>query len=116
VLAAQKAMDGNIELTGLLDFGNARAGDALLDLAKALMCCTHEDPTSREPLLAGYGELSHPAPGEALWVYTLFHRVIMWTYLERLGGRPRRPPSRPGRDEQVAWLWLRRSADGPSLS
>jgi aminoglycoside phosphotransferase (APT) family kinase protein len=87
-LLVQRAMDGNLELTGLLDFGNARAGDALFDLAKALLCCTHEDTAGRDPLLAGYGALSHPAAAEALWLYTLFHRVVMWTNLVRRGADP----------------------------
>jgi Ser/Thr protein kinase RdoA (MazF antagonist) len=84
VLAARDET-GNVRLTGLLDFGNARAGDALFDLAKALFCCTHEDATSSDALLAGYGVLNHPAPAEALWLYTLFHRVTMWTTLVRFG-------------------------------
>jgi Ser/Thr protein kinase RdoA (MazF antagonist) len=82
---ARYARDGSVQLTGLLDFGNARAGDAVFDLAKALFCCAHEDPRSREPLLAGYGEIDHPAPAEALWLYTLFHRVVMWCGLTRHG-------------------------------
>ena len=82
VLAAHGA-NGSLQLTGLIDFGNARAGDALLDLAKTLFCCTHEDPHSRELLLAGYGEINHPDPEEALWLYTLFHRVVMWCGLMR---------------------------------
>jgi Ser/Thr protein kinase RdoA (MazF antagonist) len=82
---AEHGADGSLHLTGLIDFGNARAGDALLDIAKALFCCTHEDPSSREPLLAGYGEIDHPDPEEALWLYTLFHRVVMWSSLARRG-------------------------------
>jgi aminoglycoside phosphotransferase (APT) family kinase protein len=74
---------GNLQLTGLVDFGNARAGDALFDLAKAVFCCTHEDPRSRQPLLAGYGDIGHPDPEEALWLYALFHRVSMWCHLTR---------------------------------
>ena len=84
----EPGQDGNLHLTGLIDFGNARAGDALFDLAKALFCCTHEDPRSREPLLAGYGDISHPDPEEALWLYTLFHRVSMWCHLKRHGDTP----------------------------
>jgi aminoglycoside phosphotransferase (APT) family kinase protein len=49
---AEYASDGNVQLTGLIDFGNARAGDALFDLAKALFGCAHEDPRSREPVMA----------------------------------------------------------------
>jgi Ser/Thr protein kinase RdoA (MazF antagonist) len=77
--------NSGLKLSGLIDFGNARAGDALFDLAKALFCCTHEDPSSRKPLLAGYGEIDHPAPEEALWLYTLFHSVSMWCWLTRHG-------------------------------
>jgi Ser/Thr protein kinase RdoA (MazF antagonist) len=84
VLAEQRR-DETLQLTGLIDFGNARAGDALFDLAKALFCCAHEDPRSRDPLLAGYGAINHPAPEEALWLYTLFHRVSMWCWLTRHG-------------------------------
>jgi Ser/Thr protein kinase RdoA (MazF antagonist) len=82
---AEHGGNGNLQLTGLIDFGNARAADALFDLAKALLCCGHEDPRSPEHLLAGYGEINHPAPKEALWLYTLFHRVSMWCWLTRHG-------------------------------
>jgi Ser/Thr protein kinase RdoA (MazF antagonist) len=82
---AEHSKNESLQLTGLIDFGNARAGDALFDLAKALFCCAHEDPRSREPLLAGYGEINHPDAEEALCLYTLFHRVSMWCYLTRRG-------------------------------
>jgi Ser/Thr protein kinase RdoA (MazF antagonist) len=78
---AEYGGNGSLQLTGLIDFGNARAGDALFDLAKTLFCCAHEDPRSREHLLAGYGEINHPDPEEALWLYTVFHRVVMWCHL-----------------------------------
>ena len=76
---AEYGRNGSLQLTGLIDFGNARAGDALFDLAKALFCCAHEDPRSRKSLM------SHPDPEEALWLYTLFHRVVMWCHLTRRG-------------------------------
>ena len=82
---AEHGSNGSLQLTGLIDFGNARAADALFDLAKALFCCAHEDPRSQEPLLVGYGEINHPDPEEALWFYTLFHRVSMWRWLTRDG-------------------------------
>lgn len=75
--------DGRLQLSGLIDFGNAQAGDALFDLAKALFCCGHEDPRSREHLLAGYGEIEHPNPEAALWLYILYHRVVMWCHFRR---------------------------------
>ena len=82
---AEQDKHGSLQLTGLIDFGNARAADALFDLAKALFCCTHEDPRSRQPLLAGYGAIDHPDPEQALWLYTLFHRVTMWCSFARRG-------------------------------
>ena len=82
---AEYGSNGNLQLTGLIDFGNARAGDALLDIAKELFCCVHEDPRISEPFLTGHGEINHPAPEEALWLYTLFHRVSMWFWLTRDG-------------------------------
>ena len=82
---AERDSSGSPTLTGLIDFGNARAGDALFDLAKTLFCCSHEDPGSPAHLLAGYGEIDHPDPEGALWLYTLFHRVSMWCWLTRHG-------------------------------
>jgi len=77
--------DGSLQLTGLIDFGNARAGDALFDLEKTLFCCGHEDPQSRKHLLSGYGAIDHPDPEGALWLYGVFHRVSMWCHLTRWG-------------------------------
>jgi aminoglycoside phosphotransferase (APT) family kinase protein len=87
-LLAARGANGSLRLTGLIDFGNARAGDALFDLAKALFCSAHEDPRSREPLLAGYGGIDHADPSAALWLYTLYHRLSMWTWLTGLGDDP----------------------------
>jgi Ser/Thr protein kinase RdoA (MazF antagonist) len=78
----------DFQVSGLIDFGNARAGDALFDLAKALMCSAHEDPRSPKPLLAGYGKIDHPDPAEAIWLYTLFHRLSMFNWLTRIGDDP----------------------------
>lgn len=82
---------GNLRLSGLIDFGNARAGDALMDLAKALFCSRHEDPRSSAPLLEGYGPIDHSDPERTLWLYTLFHRVTMWNWLTGLGADPNSP-------------------------
>jgi Ser/Thr protein kinase RdoA (MazF antagonist) len=82
---ALRGPNGDLRLSGLIDFGNARAADSLFDLAKALFCCAHEDARSRQPLLDGYGPIDHPEPERALWLYTLFHRASMWCWLTRLG-------------------------------
>ncbi len=84
VLALRDA-DGRLRLSGLVDFGNARAADPLFDLAKALFCSAHEDPASYRPLLEGYGPLAHSRPEVALWLYTLYHRLTMWCWLSAPG-------------------------------
>ena len=85
---AMRSDAGRLQLSGLVDFGNARAADRLFDLAKALFCSAHEDPRSHRPILEGYGEIDHPDIERALWLYTLFHRVSMWCWLMKLGLDP----------------------------
>jgi Ser/Thr protein kinase RdoA (MazF antagonist) len=84
VLARRNDVD-RLELSGLIDFGNARAADKLFDLAKALFCSAHEDPRSYRPILEGYGPVDHTDTECALWLYMLFHRVSMWCWLTKLG-------------------------------
>jgi aminoglycoside phosphotransferase (APT) family kinase protein len=74
-----------LHLSGLIDFGNAHAQDAVMDLAKTLFCCEHEAPGSSAAILAGYGPIDHPDPEAALGFYTLLHRVTMWTCLRHAG-------------------------------
>ena len=87
VLAVEDA-PGKLVLSGLIDFGNARAADAVLDLAKCLFCSEHDAPGSTPHLLDGYGRIDHPDPEGALWYYTLLHRVTMWCWLRRIGVIP----------------------------
>ncbi|MGV8954339.1 MAG: phosphotransferase family protein [Cypionkella sp.] len=82
---AERDASGRLQLTGVIDFGNARAADPISDLAKTLFCCEHEAPGSSAPILEGYGPIAHPNPQAALWVYTLVHRVIMWWWLRSIG-------------------------------
>ena len=84
-ILAERNGAGRLRLTGLIDFGNARAADATFDLAKALFCCEHEAPGSTRPILEGYGPIDHPDPQRALWLYTLIHRVVMWYWLRHVG-------------------------------
>lgn len=79
---------GRLQLSGLIDFGNARAADKLFDLAKALFCSAHEDPRSYRPILEGYGPVDHPDIERALWLCSLFHRMSMWCWLTKLGLDP----------------------------
>lgn len=76
---------GRLQLSGLVDFGNARAADRLFDLARALFCSAHEDPRSYKPILEGYGPVDHIDIERTLWLYTLFHRLSMWCWLTKLG-------------------------------
>lgn len=77
--------DGLLHLSGLIDFGNAHAADAISDLAKCLFCSEHDAPGSTPYILEGYGPIDHPAPARALAFYTLLHRLTMWSWLRRIG-------------------------------
>lgn len=76
---------GGLVLSGLIDFGNARASASVMDLAKTLFICEHMAPGSRDAILRGYGAIDHPAPDAALAFYTMLHRIIMWWWLRRIG-------------------------------
>jgi len=80
--------DGSLRLSGLIDFGNARAADATFDLAKCLLLSAHLAPSSGPLILEGYGPVDHPDPEGALWYYTLLHRTILWWWLRHIGGIP----------------------------
>lgn len=82
---AERGADGRLRLTGLLDFGNARASDPVCDLAKALFCSEHDAPGSLPHILAGYGPIDHSNPEAALRIHTLVHRVTMWMWLRHIG-------------------------------
>lgn len=85
---AERTADGRVRLTGLVDFGNARAADAVFDLAKALFCSEHDAPGSTPHILEGYGRIDHPDPTGAIWLYTLMHRTTMWFWLRHVGVIP----------------------------
>ena len=80
--------NGVLRLSGLIDFGNARAADAVSDLAASIFFNEHEMPGSGPHLLEGYGPIDHPDPEGALWFYTLHHRVLMWWWLRHVGFIP----------------------------
>lgn len=74
-----------LTISGLVDFGNARAQGAVMDLAKTIFICEHMAPGSGPAILQGYGHIDHPRPQEALAYYTMLHRVIMWWWLRHIG-------------------------------
>jgi hypothetical protein len=77
--------NGAVVVTGLIDFGNALAADAIFDLAKAIFCTEHMVSGAGALLLEGYGVIDYPEPQRALWLYTLLHRVSMWAWLRHIG-------------------------------
>jgi aminoglycoside phosphotransferase (APT) family kinase protein len=82
---AERDASGRLRLTGLIDFGNARAADAVSDLAKTLFNTEHELTGSSPYILEGCGPIDHPDPEGALRLYTLHHRVVMWWWLRHVG-------------------------------
>jgi Ser/Thr protein kinase RdoA (MazF antagonist) len=76
---------GGATITGVIDFGNVRAADALWDLAKAIFCTEHMAPGAGALLRESYGPLHHPDPDRALWLYIMLHRVSMWSWLRWIG-------------------------------
>ena len=76
---------GHLEISGLIDFGNAHAADAVSDLAKTLFMAEHDAPEAIAHIRAGYGPIDHPDPEGALWFYMLLHRVVMWWWLRQVG-------------------------------
>ena len=83
-LLAVRDENGRLQLTGLIDFGNARASDPICDLAKALFCSEHDAPGSHAAILEGYGPIDHPDPDAAIWIYQLLHRITMWSWLRHI--------------------------------
>jgi Ser/Thr protein kinase RdoA (MazF antagonist) len=83
ILVVEEA--GRLSLSGLIDFGNARAQSAVMDVAKTIFICEHMAPGSGPAILRGYGAIDHPAPTEALAYYTTLHRIIMWWWLRKVG-------------------------------
>lgn len=84
----ERGADGRLRLSGLIDFGNARAADAVSDLASSIFFTEHEMPGSGPFILEGYGPIDHPDPTGALWFYTLHHRIVMWWWLRHVGVIP----------------------------
>ncbi|MBL6853477.1 MAG: aminoglycoside phosphotransferase family protein [Alphaproteobacteria bacterium] len=84
VLVVREA-GGRLKISGLIDFGNARAADAVYDLAKCIFISQHQAPDCRRPMLEGYGAIDHPDPESALAYYTIVHRMSMWWWLRHIG-------------------------------
>lgn len=78
--------DGAWQVSGLIDWENAMAGDPLFDLAKALDQVKHDDPPGRDPLLEGYGDLGRNDAWAAIHVYRIYHKLEMRNWLVAKSG------------------------------
>lgn len=77
--------EGKPQLSGIVDFENAVAGDPLMDIAKALYYFTPKDAPRRAGLLAGYGELGRPDWHATLDLYRLACTLELWCWMAQIG-------------------------------
>ncbi|WP_407155990.1 phosphotransferase family protein [Bradyrhizobium sp. STM 3557] len=78
--------DGSVRLTGVVDFEGARAGDPLMDIAKAAF---YLKPDDRRAILEGYGELDRERGPETLDLYHLLFVLELWCWMAQIGNRQR---------------------------
>jgi aminoglycoside phosphotransferase (APT) family kinase protein len=71
-----------VQLTGVLDFEGALAGDPLMDVAKALY---YLDDTKRRALLQGYGDMNREHWRETLELYHLNFVLELWCWMAQIG-------------------------------
>jgi aminoglycoside phosphotransferase (APT) family kinase protein len=76
--------EGDVRLSGVLDFEGALAGDPLMDVAKALY---YLDAQAKDAVLEGYGD-----PGRQRWQQTLdlyhFYFVLeLWCWMAQIGNQ-----------------------------
>lgn len=76
--------NGELLLTGVLDFEGALAGDPLMDVAKALYCL---DERCTRALLDGYGPLDRKLVSETLELYQLYFVLELWCWMAQIGKR-----------------------------
>ena len=79
--------DRSLQLSGVLDFESAIAGDPLMDIAKAIYYFTSEDEPKRAGLLAGYGEINRGEWQETLDLYRLYATLELWCWMAQIGDR-----------------------------
>ncbi|MBV9983903.1 aminoglycoside phosphotransferase family protein [Bradyrhizobium sp.] len=74
--------DGELQLTGVLDFEGALSGDPLMDVAKALY---YLDEESRRAVLDGYGAMGRDHWSETLALYHLYFVLELWCWMAQIG-------------------------------
>ena len=84
-ILAGRGEAGQLRLTGLVDFGNARAADPVFDLAKTMLMCDLELPGAGAAIRTGYGTIEHPEPDEAVRAYMLIHAMLLWGWYRAIG-------------------------------
>jgi aminoglycoside phosphotransferase (APT) family kinase protein len=85
VLAERR--DGSFQLSGIVDFESAIAGDPLMDIAKALYYFTPADEPKKAALLAGYGALDRKDWQATLDLYRLYATLELWCWMAQIGDR-----------------------------
>jgi hygromycin-B 7''-O-kinase len=82
LLAAIGEPDGDLRLTGVLDFEGALAGDPLKDIAKAMYYLGEPD---RRAVLEGYGATGRGRTEAALALYHLLFVLELWCWMAQIG-------------------------------
>lgn len=75
-----------VQLTGVLDFEGALAGNTLMDVAKALY---YLDDRTRRALLEGYGDMDRKHWRETLDLYHLYFVLELWCWMAQIGNAHR---------------------------
>lgn len=78
--------NGELRLTGVLDFEGALAGDPLMDVAKALY---YLDEKCTRALLDGYGPLDREHGSRTLDLYHLYFVIELWCWMAQIGNKER---------------------------
>jgi aminoglycoside phosphotransferase (APT) family kinase protein len=77
-------VNGDVVLTGVVDFEGALAGDPLMDVAKAIF---YLDAESRGAVLRGYGATDRAQWAEMLALYHLYFVLELWCWMAQIGNR-----------------------------
>ena len=73
------ARRGSREISGVVDFENAVAGDPLLDLAKTDLYARRRSDETLKALVDRYGSV-RDGWREALALYSVYHVLELWTW------------------------------------
>ena len=74
--------EGDVRLSGVLDFEGALAGDPLMDVAKAVY---YLDAQARDALLEGYGDTGRQHWQQTLELYHLYFVLELWCWMVQIG-------------------------------